>query len=87
MFNWFVNSLVFYGVSYGVEGLGGNLYVNFAISGLIEIPAYFLCIIIAKYSGRRLSISSTMILGGVACLILSAISEGEYNYFHSPHSH
>lgn len=40
----FVCSLVYYGLTLNVGDLGGNVYTNLALSGLIEIPAYPLCI-------------------------------------------
>lgn len=40
----FVCSLVYYGLTLNVGDLGGNIYANLALSGLIEIPAYPICI-------------------------------------------
>ncbi|KAM6284921.1 solute carrier family 22 member 15 isoform 4-T4 [Spheniscus humboldti] len=44
MFTWFVCSLVYYGLTLNVGDLGGSIYANLALSGLIEIPAYPICI-------------------------------------------
>ena len=40
----FVCSLVYYGLTLSAGDLGGNMYANLALSGLIEIPSYPLCI-------------------------------------------
>lgn len=40
----FVCSLVYYGLTLNVGDLGGSIYANLALSGLIEIPAYPICI-------------------------------------------
>lgn len=40
----FVCSLVYYGLTLSAGDLGGNIYANLALSGLIEIPSYPLCI-------------------------------------------
>ncbi|XP_066270962.1 organic cation transporter protein-like [Branchiostoma lanceolatum] len=45
-FNWIVNTFVYYGISLNTAALSGNLYLNFAISGFIEIPAYLISIVI-----------------------------------------
>jgi hypothetical protein len=36
--------MVYYGASYGASDFGGNMYFNFALTSLIEIPAHFLAI-------------------------------------------
>lgn len=40
----FVCSLVYYGLTLSAGDLGGSIYANLALSGLIEIPSYPLCI-------------------------------------------
>ena len=77
-FNWFVNSLVFYGLAWNVGQLAGNLYLNYAINGAIEIPAYIMAVILLAKVGRRHLICWNMVLGGAACLILSFIPSGTY---------
>ena len=45
-----VNSLVYYGLSLSTSQLAGDRYLNFFISGLVEIPAYTACIfVLQKY--------------------------------------
>ncbi|CAH1251987.1 SLC22A3 [Branchiostoma lanceolatum] len=66
-FNWAVNSMVYYGISLNAAAFHGNLYLNFAISGFVEIPAYLISIYILDKFGRRWSLSSLMVIGGLAC--------------------
>ena len=48
--NRFVNSLVYYGLSLSTSALAGDRYLNFFLSGLVEIPAYTASIfILQKY--------------------------------------
>ena len=72
-FNWFVNSLVYYGLSLNVGNLSVNIYLAHVISGAVEIPAYIMCqIILPSPLGRRVSLCGTMLLGGLALLLTSA---------------
>ena len=36
-----VNGMVYYGVSFSTPTLGGNMYLNFFLSSVIEIPANY----------------------------------------------
>ncbi|CAG0924335.1 unnamed protein product [Notodromas monacha] len=83
MFNvflcWFVNAFVYYGLSLNSANLGGNVFLNFALSGAIEIPAYALSIIVMlKFAGRRLLISVAMVSGGAACALIAFIPRGQF---------
>lgn len=40
----FLNALVYYGVSFSTPTLGGNMYLNFFLSSVIEIPANYVAI-------------------------------------------
>ncbi|XP_066974769.1 organic cation transporter protein-like isoform X1 [Macrobrachium rosenbergii] len=67
-FNWFVNSGVYYGLSLNTGNLGGNDYLNFIISGAVELPAHAITILILDRVGRRLPLCSFLVLGGIALL-------------------
>ncbi|KAL3882126.1 hypothetical protein ACJMK2_028497 [Sinanodonta woodiana] len=68
-FNWMVVSMVFYGLSLNTGNLGGDFYLNFIISGLVEFPAVTLCILLLNRLGRKKLHCGSMLLGGFACLI------------------
>ncbi|CAH1776013.1 unnamed protein product [Owenia fusiformis] len=67
-FNWFVNSMVYYGLSFGVEALPGSIYINLFFSGLVEFPGYFFAILTMNRIGRRKSLAISLVVGGLACL-------------------
>ncbi|XP_073978691.1 organic cation transporter protein-like isoform X2 [Rhodnius prolixus] len=67
-FLWFVNSGTYYGLSWNTSNLGGNEYLNFVISGAVEVPAYTFLILTLDKWGRKLILCGAMILAGL-CLI------------------
>ncbi|RVE66484.1 hypothetical protein OJAV_G00107530 [Oryzias javanicus] len=69
---WFVNVLVYYGLSLGVSRLGTDLYMTQFVFGLIEIPARSLVLFFLPFS-RRLSQSGFLAVGGLACLLMLAV--------------
>uniref|UniRef100_UPI0037E97E80 solute carrier family 22 member 13 n=1 Tax=Semicossyphus pulcher TaxID=241346 RepID=UPI0037E97E80 len=69
---WFVNVLVYYGLSLGVSRLGTNLYLTQFVFGLVEIPARSLVLLVLPCS-RRLSQSGFLAVGGLACLLMLTV--------------
>ncbi|XP_013411039.1 organic cation transporter protein isoform X2 [Lingula anatina] len=65
--NWCVVSMVYYGLSLNSGNLGGDIFLNFFLSGLVEFPAYCFCFCIDKV-GRKGPHVFGMLLGGSACL-------------------
>ncbi|XP_072019579.1 organic cation transporter protein-like isoform X2 [Amphiura filiformis] len=68
MFCWFVNSIVYYGLSLSTSDLGTNDYVAFFLSGLVEVPARIYCLFGIEWLGRKPNLCGLFILGGIACL-------------------
>ncbi|XP_047499824.1 organic cation transporter protein-like isoform X2 [Penaeus chinensis] len=75
-FNWFVNSGVYYGLSLNTGNLGGNDYLNFTISGAVELPAHALTILLLDRVGRRIPLCAFLLLGGVSLLSTMFIPAG-----------
>ncbi|KAA0710377.1 Solute carrier family 22 member 6-A [Triplophysa tibetana] len=75
---WFVNVLVYYGLSLGVSDLGVDLYLTQFMFGLIEVPARSLVLVLLPYS-RRIPLSVFLAVGGGACLLTLAIPEDSFN--------
>lgn len=56
--------------------IGGNLYLDFFISGAVELPSAFLIIVTMDRIGRRLPFAMGNIVASVACLITAFLPEG-----------
>lgn len=65
---WATNGFVYYGLTFNTNSLAGDPSLNFFLSGLVEVPAYILCLIILYYSGRKMSLVGTMIGAGICFL-------------------
>jgi len=77
MYRRFVNSFVFYGLSLIATNLGGNDYLDFFISGAVEVPAYLLCYVTLTRFGRPRPLAASMTLAGLVLVVLIAIPYGQ----------
>lgn len=66
--NWCVVSMVYYGLSLNSGSLAGDFYLNFFLTGLVEFPAYTLCLVLLDRVGRKKLHCACMVLGGLACI-------------------
>ncbi|XP_076078144.1 organic cation transporter protein-like isoform X2 [Mytilus galloprovincialis] len=67
-FNWLVVSMGYYGLSLNTGNLSGDFYLNFFLSGLVEFPAYTLCLVFLDRVGRKKLHVSCFVGGGLACI-------------------
>ncbi|KAM6162734.1 solute carrier family 22 member 13-like [Erethizon dorsatum] len=65
---WFVDSLVYYGLSFQVGDFGLDIYLTQLILGAVEVPACLFSIFMIERLGRKWSQSGTLIVGGVMCI-------------------
>ncbi|KAM7174497.1 solute carrier family 22 member 13-like isoform 1-T1 [Macrochelys suwanniensis] len=70
---WFVNSLVYYGLSLNVGSFGLDIYLTQLVFGAVEIPARFGCIFLLQWFGRKKCQTFFLLLGGAMCLIITSI--------------
>ncbi|CAJ0607676.1 unnamed protein product [Cylicocyclus nassatus] len=71
-FLWPVNTMMYYGLTMKSDLGGGNLYLNFVSSALMEIPALFLVYFLIDRIGRRPMVAGSLMLAGI-CLIINWI--------------
>ncbi|XP_035172255.1 solute carrier family 22 member 13-like [Oxyura jamaicensis] len=74
---WFVNSLVYYGLSLNVTNFGLDIYLTQLAFGAVEIPGRAGCIFLLQWFGRRKSQAGTLLLSGLVCLIITGIPEDQ----------
>ena len=66
---WIASSLVYWGISFNIGDLSGNLYVNVIISGAVEIPANVMPFILVHYIGRKKTQVFSLSAAGLFCLV------------------
>ncbi|XP_075996597.1 solute carrier family 22 member 15 isoform X5 [Genypterus blacodes] len=77
MYVWYACSLVYYGLTLGAGDTSGSRYANVAMYGLVELPAYPLCMyfISKQWAGRRRSMAAFLCLAGAACLCTTVVPQ------------
>ncbi|XP_019762467.1 organic cation transporter protein isoform X2 [Dendroctonus ponderosae] len=71
---WFGVYLVYYGLVLNLGNLGGDLYVNSVLIGIVEVPAVALSILILIKGGRRWPLALTMIVSGIFAALAIPVS-------------
>ncbi|XP_045198863.2 organic cation transporter protein-like [Mercenaria mercenaria] len=67
-FNWFVVCLAYYGLALNSGDLGGSMYLNFFLQGLMDFPATTITLVLLDRTGRKPLLVGSMIIGGLGCL-------------------
>ncbi|XP_017849314.1 organic cation transporter protein isoform X2 [Drosophila busckii] len=73
---WFTMNLVYYGFILNMSSFGGNVYLNSAIAGLVEIPAIAVAMYIITKVGKKWLFCATLMCAGVACFC-ATLTEGQ----------
>ncbi|CAL1275452.1 unnamed protein product [Larinioides sclopetarius] len=70
---WITNAFVYYGISYNTNELAGDPFLNFALYGVIEIPAYVLTLFVIQSKGRRAPLAMSCLAAGISCWMIYPI--------------
>lgn len=57
-----------------------DLYLNYTLVGLAEIPACILCVLLMDRWGRRLVFGGCQVLAGSACLAAALVTGSEADF-------
>lgn len=76
-FSWFVNSATYFGLSWNTPNLGGDEFLNFAIAGLVELPATAIVFFTLNVWGRRIILCTSMITAGAALIMTIVVPSGK----------
>lgn len=67
--NWFASSFMLYGITLNWQSLAGGLFLNFAISAVLDFPAKLLALFPLVWFGRRVPYLSLTFLAGICFFI------------------
>lgn len=70
----FVVAISYYGITLALGNLAGSLHLNFFLTALAEMPAYVAGIALIDTIGRRIVITSGMLLTAITLTLTVAIS-------------
>eukprot|EP00111_Clytia_hemisphaerica_P008652 TCONS_00025298-protein len=76
-FIWFNSGMVYYALSWAFSDLGGNMYLNFVWSTLIELPGALISYFLLNFIGRKKTCIIIYLLTGLFCLVVTCIPESE----------
>lgn len=76
-FWWITLTFIYYGLSINSVTLAGNMYVNFILTSLVEIPGYFLSFMTLDRFGRKSSIITAFFICGISLISLPFVPPGE----------
>ena len=75
-FIWMADNLVYSGLSLNTGDLVGNPFLMLFISGLVEVPACMLVLLLLDRTGRRSLCSALFFTGGAACISSAFVHKG-----------
>lgn len=76
---WLVTAMAYFGLSYNVGRIAGDLYVNFLLAAVVEFIGYVLCLILsAKYGRKPVTVGSLVLAGlGIIGCIFTTLHSNE----------
>ncbi|CAL1284203.1 unnamed protein product [Larinioides sclopetarius] len=72
-FCWFINSYIYYVLSWNTNDLGGDPYWNFFFIGAVEVPEVIIYIFLCRRIGNRRGLAIANVLSGVSLIVLVCI--------------
>nr|XP_039270512.1 organic cation transporter protein-like [Styela clava] len=75
MLDWFVVSMVFYGLTLNVGRLAGDPYINATANAFIEVLGYSTYFIVARKIGSKTTTALAYFLGAICCISTMLLTE------------
>lgn len=76
-FWWITVTFIYYGLSINSVSLAGNMYINYILTCLVEIPGYCISVITLDRFGRKGSIMTAFFVCGISLVALPFIPPGK----------
>lgn len=79
-FSWISCTFVYYGLTMHSVSISGDPYINYIAVAFIEIPAFFVTYFILDRIGRKVTLSSSLLVSGIACVCFIFLDEGNIDF-------
>jgi len=79
-FNWMVTTMCYYGLTSAAATLTPDLYLNFTLAILVEIPAHFAGLLLLDRLGRKPVLGLSQLLAGVTCIAAGLITSNDLRW-------
>ncbi|XP_075056808.1 solute carrier family 22 member 2-like [Mixophyes fleayi] len=76
MYTWFACAVIYQGLIMHMGTSSSDIYLDFFISAMVEIPAAFIIIVTVDRIGRRYPWAVGCIITGITCFVTAFIPEG-----------
>ncbi|XP_049872919.1 organic cation transporter protein-like [Pectinophora gossypiella] len=73
-FVWITTTFTYYGLSINSVSLAGNMYINYILTSLVEIPGYIVSVYVLDRFGRKVPIIVSLFFCGASLFMLPIIS-------------
>ncbi|XP_077611186.1 solute carrier family 22 member 1-like isoform X1 [Crocuta crocuta] len=80
MYLWFTSSVLYQGLIMHVGATGGNLYLDFLYSALVEFPAAFIILVTIDRLGLIRPLALSNLVAAAACFTMIFIPHGELSW-------
>ena len=77
-YSFAINAFIYHGISLNVADFGGNIYINFALAGFVEIPSIVLNIFALRSIGRRTFTAATLLIAAMTNLLIILFPSNEW---------
>ena len=75
--NFMVCSMSYYGLAMNQVNLGSNIFVSFALGGLVEIVGYLFAYLTIDHIGRKTVLIFCQVTAGVSCIVGGTVDENK----------
>ncbi|XP_029380553.1 uncharacterized protein LOC115057541 [Echeneis naucrates] len=72
---WFSLNVTYFCLSFNMRNFGLDIFLTQTVFGLTELPGHILCIWLLEVVGRKVSLMSTLLIGGFLCFLILAVPQ------------
>uniref|UniRef100_A0A665XC37 Solute carrier family 22 member 13a n=1 Tax=Echeneis naucrates TaxID=173247 RepID=A0A665XC37_ECHNA len=83
LFLRFSLNVTYFCLSFNMRNFGLDIFLTQTVFGLTELPGHILCIWLLEVVGRKVSLMSTLLIGGFLCFLILAVPQSKTLCIHA----